>query len=505
MKHLKTTMAACVLMGLSGPAFAAEVDLEAICALDNIPEDQRDAVKEICDSVRLELVKAQIEDLRNAAKLEGLDTDAPNEGTTTLNGVATGYASVLAVQAAARAGGEMGGEICRQARGRTIYFGMPQQYRQSANLKKHYLRRIKSLQSQHITAATAITQATQSVSTLEVEVNNAIVAAQAQPEENGGTDEIKNFLAPGVVTAVGQIIGTTNVLNDLTKLVRSNVTITGISPDIPDEAVAYAIKSGITAAARTQGGCRIASPESNLDANDPLEGELNSLYIKLSDLQGTLDTLVGQMTTSVARIRLVDTNAADDLKETLTGLETKARTIVNNASTESEKIWTELATASGSGATPKTTLLDRIISADVAVRDRNAVFLDARQVKSAAAQVHSKGLFRTDRLHFSGSVVVGYELVDRTGHTLGSGMFDASRAEQIRDRTGFNSRNGRITSFDYAPTVQPTYRPAPRPAYAPQHVPSYAPRYAPSETMTYRPTYVQSIPPQTIYTYESGR
>lgn len=494
MKHLTLLMTACAFLGINKPLFANEPDLETICNLENMPEDQRDAVKEVCDSVRFELVRSQLDELQNAAKLKGLDTDAPNEGTTTFNGVADGYASVLAVGAAAHAGGEMGVEICRQAQGRTIYFGMPQEYRQSVQLKNHFTRRIRSLQDQFDASAGAINEANLEVAAAEKTVIAAFTIAAAEGVANEGA---KSLAFAGALAAVNEITGTANLLNDLTKLLRSDVTVTGINPNVPDEAVTYAIKSGILTAARTYGGCRIASPESDLSANNPLNDELDSLYGNLSELRMSQNNLLRQMAVSISKVALTDKTAAAELEKKLKKLETMATNLVNTAGTQTEKIWTELATTNGSGPTSNTTLLDRMISADRAVNDMNAVFLDARQVKSAAAQVHSKGLFRTDRLHFSGSVVVGYELVDRTGNTLGSGMFDSSRAEKIRDRTGFGSRNGRITSFNNVRTTQPLYRAAPQP--------SYTPGYAPSRAVNIRPAYVKPAESQTIYTYESGR
>lgn len=71
------------------------------------------------------------------------------------------------------------------------------------------------------------------------------------------------------------------------------------------------------------------------------------------------------------------------------------------------------------------------------MKDEDAAFLTMKVETSGAQSVVSKNTFRSDRLAYSGSVVVSYELISKDGVVLAGGLIDATEVSQAKLSKGF--------------------------------------------------------------------
>jgi len=461
MRNLKVNLLAitgvCLLftgtaLGQTPPTFCATTPA-------GLSEEAKADLQAQCAAIYNEYAKAALQKAKIDAKSAGLTTtiaNAPTGKVTEINAANDKYPTIFAAAALSYAGNEVGQRICHQARmagAPKLVVGLPSDYRRAQTQKS----KIKSdadlikLRINNKAETFRTLKITAEKRVAELRTSTLTLAGKADNEKDNNTSSVEtaseNKLISDVAVAGNVITGVANVVNNVANLFQSDVTITPVAVNLSDKTLMSAIKRGIL-----QNNCPVMTPEFTSKSIDPFPNEKNQMEIALTSLKVAATNLISYVESQLPPLEGLDEAKRTKILADFAKFKLDTQNTVRSSEDQAQTFWNGLYTNEVVQVTDSTTnkatevilpsLIEDINISEAALSGGNKHFIGAKVVTSAATHIQSKGLFRSDRLHYTGSVVIEYEVVDQYGITQMSGLYDASIAELVRDDEGFIPRIG---------------------------------------------------------------
>jgi len=433
-----------------------------------ISEEAKVELQAQCATLYKELTEAAIQKAKVDSKTAGLTTTIPNAPTGAITTTASNdkYPTILAAAALSYAGNVVGTRICNQARltgAANLVVGLPSDYRR-AQTQKLKIKSDSNLIILRINHKAEVLKSTREIAEnararqLAGGSGGRIRPQEFVPSSDGEGDpevvpnEVETSFAADVASTAGILTGVGNAVNSVANMFQSDVTITPVAVSLSDKTLMTAIKRGVV-----ESRCPILTPEFTSNSFDPFTIEQHNSELALNNLKGEAVKLLSYLGT--LPIEGKDETEQNAFKAKLAKIKLDTQTTVQESENQVKSFWNSLYSNQVVQVLDPTTknktdvilpsVIEEINISDAALSGGRKHFIGAKIVTSAATHIQSKGLFRSDRLHYTGSVVVEYEVVDQFGTTQISGLFDASMADLVKDKDGFTPTFGIVDNPHY--------------------------------------------------------
>lgn len=436
---------------------------------EDASDEQTEALKELAEqqalvqaqldllNVQSKLRDAQVleDEKRVAQNLVGLPDPAKGlEGTIDLSEGSTAFGRMLTYNALNQIAKDVAYNVCKTAPNKTVTLVDSEKLSNLASMASVARLQMDELSSNLNIAIATIDDPEGFIASLTENLN-------ITDEEDVGTESaVLGTILQGIPAIAGGVA-------EITKLFRSDTTLSALKVEVSDHSLELAVAS-----ARSQ----MPDCTSNFEFTDrQLSGE-NEIATQLrgvSELAGVLQQRIGVTLIGIEREKLRQTAKAKAERAAAKALFDLAAKRPGKSMTSTERSSYNHSIKAAEQGDAKNALLDFVgkrleasgktisaniskLSSDLAstsgdrrsvlaqmnalpALDEDRLYLDVSVVASDAQSVLIENTFRSNRLSYSGSVAIEYLLFNEDGRALDAGVFMATKTKRAKLKNGFSA------------------------------------------------------------------